>query len=472
MKLVLNSKWFYVIFWSLILILFVSRAMPYWMHGPFGFGYDVGIYKHVFEGIRTLPDVLGSEVYPFPSFLAYLVNLLGLPVDWLLYHAHILFSVLVVVPLYFLTKDLFGKVAGLLAIVIFTISYTQVFGSEFYLYKAELGAIFMLASLLFYMRRSYWFFLFVVLLGLTQLPQYIVMVAGIGTAAFFGLWKDYKYNFLVLLSFVLAFDFVAILSPHHIWNAWDVVQGSLLGEAVLSSHHSGLFISLREFLGKESVVFLLAASGFVLTLKKKGVLALQASLAFVTLVVVARLFFENRFVLEMHFLLIPFAAYFIYKVFKAVVEEKGLSEKVWALGGVALVFISGYIVYGYYLTTRAALSEYEQWALQVINEKEDSKNIMVSSSIYAPWAYGFSGKTTLAPGIFSSVWSYEDQVEYFTGEAEDRALMLLDIAKKRGKFYLFEGQSQDRSFIEAESECITKIFDVGDATVYEVIPCP
>ena len=223
----LKINWFYVFLGVLFLILLINRSFPYYLYGPFGFGYDTGIYRKEFLEILSFSQVFNSPVDIFPAFLAYLFNLLHLPMNWLLYDLYIVFSAFIAVPLYLLTKEYFGKYVGAVAVVIFTVSYIQVVASEFYLYKTIIGAIFMLYAFYFYAKKSYKFYVFVFLLALTQLPQLLLLVLGVGVAALFGGKKNLKFNLIGLLVLVAAGGLLLIFRSDYMLGALDLAISTL-----------------------------------------------------------------------------------------------------------------------------------------------------------------------------------------------------------------------------------------------------
>ena len=462
---ILNDKWFWILMVVLFGILAFSRAMPYLLHGPFGFGYDVGIYKNKFDSVVSLNDVLNSAIYPLPTFLAYLFNLLGIPLKYLMYHAHILFSVLVAVPLYLLTKEFFGRTAGISAIAIFTVSYSQILASEFYLYKAVLGAVFLLFALLYYSRKSWLFYLFAGLLALTQLPQFLVLAVGVGIAGVFGFKKYWKFHLVGVVLLLLVMGGLYLLAPQHIDAGVKIMKGAF-GEVGnwKQSHYSGLFSSFEVFLEREFLFILMGIGGLILSYGKKGVLALQGSLLFVFGVVVFELFFEKRFVVELGLLLIPFMGCFLAYVFRKVLKV----ERMKVVVSVVMVMMTGLLTFSYYRTTFPSLTPYEVWAMDVVRETDDVDSFFVPNTFYAPWMYGFSGKTVMAPGIFKSVWGIEEWSKYNSTSGEERAKMLIELADKHGDYLLYLGIRGSQGEIDLSSGLIEKIFDVNRALVYKV----
>lgn len=463
-----TSKWFYALMILVVLVLVVIRSFPYLLHGPFGFGYDTGIYKKTFEGMTSFSAVLSSQVYFLPSLIAYLFNLLHLPMDILLYYVYILFSCLIAWPLYLLTREFFGKIAGVVAVAIFAISYVQVFASEYYLFKAMIGAFFMLFGFYYYVKKSNWFYVFSVLLALTQLPQFLILLAGTGVASVFEFGKNKRFV-LGLWGFMIAGVLaVFLLTPQHLINGWLAVYGAL-NHLPNNANQVGSFMNPMEFLFRESVILAMALAGFIISCRKKGLLSLQIAVVVLGIIIFCKLFFQNRFVVEMGLLLIPFAAGLVAYFYERYLARKKILV---VISVVVLLVIIGLATKFHYQTTYPALNKDEQWALNVINDKTDGKYVLVSNSYYAPWMYGFSNKITLAPGIFESVWELPDWVKFIKAPKVEKARTLIDLANHYGKIYLFEGARQNRSMYQEASPLIKRIFDINGVVIYEISPSP
>lgn len=450
----------------LFLILLINRSFPYFLYGPFGFGYDMGIYKKTFEEVLKLSDIFAAPVDVLPSFLAFLFNYLQIPLNYLLYHFHIFASVFLAVPLYLLTREYFGKTPAIVAVGIFSISYVQVFASEFYLFKAVLGASFLLFSFYFYYKKSYLFYLTAFLLALTQLPQLLLLAVGVGIATFFGGKKNFVFNLVGFLVVAAAVAILLVYKSEYFFGALNIIVSSLSGVEEVASHNKGLFMTLPAYLHRSYIIVAAGVIGLLLSLRDKKAIAFQAATVFVLVVVFLKLFFENRFIVELDLLLIPFASFFFVYLVDEVLKNKFVKIS----ASVFLLTVSVGLSYWYYVTTFPALTVYEVWAIDVINERDDAQYDMVTNTLYAPWLYGFSNKETMAPGIFESVWTFDQWVEYTSAGGEEKAKMITDIADKYGKFYLFEGVREPKSGIDEYSERVRKIFEVNGATVFEVLP--
>lgn len=462
-----TSRWFYPLLIFVIGLLVIIRSLPYFLYGSFGFGYDTGIYKNVFEHFTTFSSVFSSQIYVFPAFLAYFVNLIGIPVDWLLYYGYIWFSILIAWPLYLLTREFFGKVVGLVAVAIFAVSYVQVFASEYYLFKEMLGGIFMLFGFFYYVKKSNWFYLFAALTALTQLPLFLILALGVGISGLFNLKKDLEFNLkgLAMLSVVVAF--LVAFVPQHLETAFNVVMGALEDTSGFDPHQSGSFISVGVFLQTEWLLLIFGALGFSVSLKKRKIFPLHFSVVLLSIIVFFQLFFERRYLITLSLLMIPYEAYLLTLCYSITIKKLK-----WAKYPLAGAFV-GFLVLAtgfHYLTTYPSLNDEEQWALQVLIEKTDSEYVMATNSYYAPWLYGFSGKTTLAPGIFVSPWSLEDWNKYTKGDEVFKANALIAIANQYGKYYVMEGARQVYTRADKGSDLVKRIFDVNGVRIYEVFP--
>lgn len=462
----LEDKWFYIVFGLMIVFLTCSRAAPYILHGPFGFGYDTGIYKKTFEDIKNFSDIFTSQVYILPSFLAWVFNLLHIPMGILLYFVHIFSSVFLAIPLYVLTKEYYGRKAGLVAVMIFSISYVQLFASEFYLYKAVMGAIFMLYAFYYYTKKSKLFYLFTGLLALTQLPQLVLLVFGVGIASLIEFKKNLKFNLIWIGVVIFGILFTFVFAPQHILNAWDVIYARFTGVTAYDMHQAGMFMPFAEFLSSEFILLFLAFAGIVLSFKRREMWPLIFATLFVLFIILGKIFFENRYVMEMELMIIPFASFMVVKILGKFLEK----PRIKVLLTIVLLIVSFLGSLYWVFTTYPALSKSDIWALDVIKQKTDAEYVFVTHTFYAPWVYGFTGKTVIAPGIFKSVWDFDEYMKYKNGSIIERMQMLLDLSRKYGKFYLFQGFRERDERFKDRSPLIKEVFFATGSRVYQISP--
>lgn len=461
-----KKHWLKFLLGILFAILLFERAIPYILHGPFGFGYDTGIYKHTFDGIQNFSDIFTAQTSPIPALLAYLTNLLHLPMSIVLYYLYIFFCFFIAVPLYLLAKECFNKETALLAVVFFTVSYTQIFAADFYLFKAILGAIFLLFAFYYYIRKSKLFYLFTALLMLTQLPQILILGVGVLFGSVVDFKKNLKFNLTAVGVFVGSFLLLSLMSWPTVSSMFIVFWKSFTDPAALqySSHSTGLFFPLNIYLKRDLWLFLAGEIGIILAYKNGKTLPLISAVVFLIIVVFDGLFFANRFIVEMSLLLIIFGAYMFTKVFVPLLKKVKILR---FIAAIVLVVISSFATFYYFNHISSTLTKHEIGAIKIIEGKPDGYS-MVVDTFYAPWLYGFSGKIVLAPGIFESIWNFEQFMEYQNATEEERIKTLLDLSDKYGKIYLFEGIRQRKDFLNGGR--IKKIYDVYGARVYEIDP--
>lgn len=457
---------YWLLFAILFLILLFERAIPYILHGPFGFGYDTGIYKKTFEGMVSFSDVLTvGNISPLPAFLAYVSNLLHLPISFITYYLYIFFSAFVSVPLYLLVKECFKKrEIAIVAVVLFIVSYTQAFASEFYLYKAIMGSSFLLFAFYYYIKKSYWFYLFTLLLAFTQLPHLLILGFGVFIGTLVDFKKNLKFNLIAFGVFLISFVLLLLVSWKNVYGMFGVFWDYFVGTNLVSTtvDKAGLFFPLSIYIKKEFWIFLLGIIGVILSRKNDKVVPLIASVAFLVVFVFNKIFFENRFIILMSLFFIIFAAYVVVQVFSKSLKQKYFR---WT-SAFLLILISLVSSFYYYRVIPPTLTPYEIGAIKTIEAKTDTDYVMVVDTFYAPWLYGFSGKTVLAPGLFKSVWNMPQFGKYIKAARVERIKMLLDVSDEYGKFYLFEGHRQ--AMDELGSPRIKKIYDIYGARIYAI----
>lgn len=451
-----------IIIASLFILIFLLRAWPFILHGPFGFGYDIGIYKKIFEDTKNFSEIFQSNYDFIPGLLAYLGNKLQITSAFSTYYFYIFISVFLGFAIYKLTKEYFGKIVAIVALALFAVSYAQVLASEFYLFKAILGANFMLFAFYFYAKKSWWFYLFLLFTAFTQLPHILLLGSGILTASIFNLKKDFKYNATALIVLLLSAAILLVFKNHQIANAIYVVLQSIKKDFGFDNNFTGLFMTLRGYLKVGWPILSFSLLGLILTYNQKKILPFQISTTVVILIVFLQLFFQNRFIFEMDLMLIPFAAYAIVWIFAKKPNFKH---------GFFLLLITLSVSFYYFSTTYASLSKAEIEALKIIENKKDSNFVMVSNDYYSTWPSGFTGKNVIAPAMYNEVWTFDELLKYHNSKPADKAKILIDIAKKYGPFYLFEGRIQYYySDLSPFSKKITKIFSRDNVKVYKISP--
>jgi len=338
----------------------------------------------------------------------------------------------------------------------------------------------MLFAFHYYARRSWKFYPFTFLLALTQLPQLLILTVAIGISTFVNIKKEFKYHVTLIGVAVGAFLFLLILTPQHITNGLAFVRDAMFGEARVDSLQVGYLMTISEFIKKEFIIILLGITGLVLSIKnslknplKNALLPLYIAILFLSIVVFGKLFFERRYIMELDLLILPFAAYALATGYEWVVKELEFEKthsgnnklvKGFKIACIVIMFIVP-IAFGIYrfVTFTPSLTTSEQKALKFIANQPDTNYAMVTNGMIAPWVYGFSGKETLAPGIFTSAMDYEQFKTYHSSKAEEKASILQGVANKYGDFYLFVGESQRKEQTALSSIATTVDYEDGDS---------
>ena len=124
----------FLIFFSLLLMLFF-RLIPY-KNGSVPLGYDLGLYRYAILHGLEFKDLWILSGGMEPGFL-YLMEVLKIifDVDFILKVVFLFFSLLLGISIWIYTKRSFGKLAGIISLVIYSLSVVQFKVFSFLYYK-------------------------------------------------------------------------------------------------------------------------------------------------------------------------------------------------------------------------------------------------------------------------------------------------------------------------------------------------
>ena len=124
----------FLIFFSLFLMLFF-RLIPY-KNGSVPLGYDLGLYRYAILHGLEFKDLWILSGGMEPGFL-YLMEVLKIifDVDFILKVVFLFFSLLLGISIWIYTKRSFGKLAGIISLVIYSLSVVQFKVFSFLYYK-------------------------------------------------------------------------------------------------------------------------------------------------------------------------------------------------------------------------------------------------------------------------------------------------------------------------------------------------
>jgi hypothetical protein len=448
-----------------IACLIFARLYVYMKYGVFGFGFDYGIYKHEFESLLSFKDVVFSQIYFIPAFIAFALNKFGVPMHFYLDYFYLFLCVLAGLSCFYVAKRQFGLRTAVVALMIFTVSYVQVFAAQFYLFKAVFSASFFVLGMYLYSVKSYFFIPVISVVALTQLPQFLILAFATGVCSLIDYRKNKKFIILLWSIFAVIGCLLLVVFGEQVRAGVDLVWKALLDSPTTEKHQSGLFVNLKYYLSVSYWIFVPAVIGLFLLLRKQleRYLVYLIGIGSLLLIIWFKLFFEDRYVFELDLLLIPFAAYFIVDLYKLISSK-------FVKGIYLFVLISWFVVLNFYYfsTSYPSLNSHEAWGVEVIQERTEADKVLVLNTSYATWMYGFSDKTVLSPGMFESVWNFEEWAKFNQSDDEGKRQALREVYEKYGTYYLYVGRFDKKiDFTNYESQ-FQKLYDIGGVAVYLV----
>lgn len=456
------NKLKYLLLGLLFTVLIVSRIWSYWNFGEFGFGFDYGIYKAEFERLNSFKDVLAQQIYFLPSFLALVFNKLGLPLAIYMDYFYLFCSISIGGVISFIAYKKWGYLAAVLALGFFTVSFAQLYGSQFYIFKAILGAPFFLLGFYLYSIKSYWFLLAFSVLALIQLPQALVLGVASFVSSFFDFSKNRKFVTKLWLVYILVGILFLVIFRDQLLAAVNLVVSAIMNVETVEKHQSGLFITFAEYFYSSYWILLPGLSGLITAFlkNKKENLVYFVGILFLLIVIGFKLFFEERYIFELDLLLLLFAAYFVFEILSG--GRKIVKFSAW------LILIVGFLYLNFYnlVSARPTLTDAEVWAIESIKENQTVDRVLVVNSFYATWMYGFSDKIVMSPGMFENVWSYDEYVSFISNPMNHMP-ELKRIHSAYGDYLLFLGVRDTKLLLDLNAN-IKPVFNFNQVEVYLV----
>ena len=459
-------KW--LIFIPIIIIL-VSRTVPFlFFEAPLG--YDTGLYRKTIEIYQSSLPYLPSGVDQIGIFLITdLLGLFGFSIDQILFGFHILADLFLGIGIYILVKKFFNLNAAIYSFFLFAVSVTQFQAYWFMFYKNILALFLMLVSFWLLKKKS-WLVIPVAgfMGGVHSMTFFLFVLIFI---AHFVFNRHKKYCFISGISILFVALSLYIYNFSGILNLFPEVNPSKLFQPEVI--YGGRFFDFSAYLHLSVFYFPFAVLGFIYLIKKREFDYLFFWFLINFLIVYLGFFFHNRFIVFLDIIAIILAGAAIDKILnrislniypaenscrktgitndKIIVRAMARTANIIPFNGVynkiaVLILIFGmiYFLMGNVLSTKPLISKGELNEIKSLDTvTEENAFVMSTISHYSPWIYGYSGRKTIAPGLFQydTKWSREEwDIFWATDDLEIRH-NLLDRYEK--PLYIFVGDWQE-----------------------------
>ncbi len=421
------------LFFLAVAIVIGTRVYPFLSGHPAPLGYDTGIYKFEFEqAFKNLPG-FSMGIHPGLFLLGDMLHLFGATSDFLMREGFIISSVLIVIMVFLTAKEYFGKNAGILASLIYAFSNIQFDAYTYVLYKNTIGISFLLLSLILIRRRSYLLLPIGLFLAILQ-PTHFLILGGTLFCMWIWNWRNVKDRifFLVHGCMVGALALgVFLLNTDLIIAAINLLKGN-------DPLKEGVFLGFAEGIDRLSLYIPIAVLGIIHGIREKKNQPLIISTVLVGLIVILRLFFFRRYLIEFDVLLITFAGAGLARIINKIFSRK---YYIGIFSMVCVMYITLHVAHVAYY--QPFISHSELLKIQVLcSTTEENTLVMSTHSYYSPWLRGFSCREVFAPGLFErNTWPRE-QWDIFWGASPEERLQLMKKTFDGERIYIFVGEQQ------------------------------
>ena len=423
-----------------IIFILVLRIIPY-LNNSIPLGYDTGLYKYGIEhGLQNMDKWIlqgGME----PGFL-YLMSFfkLFLSSQFILTYLFIIFCLFLGLAIYFFTKEYFGDLEAVIAVLIYAVSIIQFKVFELMYYKNIMALSLMLFSFYFLKKADklkfrVLFIAFAVMVGTIHRPTFYILGLSYFLYAFISPYKEKKYNFNLLKNNILnGIIILALTSLFYLGKFMPAITSMfspVLSSLINPGESPGTFISFFSYQFLTLAYLPFAILGFFVLAKRRQFNILFFWTLINAVIVYFQLFFFNRFIIHLDIALIILASV----SFAMLIKEK---KKLGIVLLIVLLFSAGIMNLNYSLNSKPLISQTQLDLIQQLSQTEQNSWVMSISSQYSPWLQGYSGRKVIAPGLFDyNLWTEAQWQEFWTTQDKNETISLMSVYNK--PIYLFIG---------------------------------
>jgi len=469
--------------WVILLAVFLFglciRLLPY-IHTQVPLGYDAGIYKYIFEVYaNNLPQIPESTLPLWvremsPQGLPVLANALhtvaGTNATQLLHYLFPLLGAFLVFPVFILARSFFGERTGLIASVLYAVSYTQFTTFTFLYFKQVLGLIFLLFAIYALEKKRYVLLaLMFAALGIFHRPEFLLM------ALILIPYLIIKRDWRVLYS---AVGTAALIAPFWLLRL-DINLGMLQGvfATAVTNIQTGTATGGGAFPGFDiyqdvSLAYLpFALIGAIYLIIKRSWNSLFLYFVINLAIVIFQLFFFNRYIISLDVAMVILAALGINVI---LLHRQRNTKTVGAAVSIVVIIMiivaSGVPTLIQANSVKPLINDEQLHTIEWLAQNTEPDAYILASTYDAPWVLGWSNRRVIAPGLFH--WNRHNKQEWFDFfETDDLREVKQFLNRYRGTIYIYYSRNED-SYLGLEkfdNECFNKIKD-EQAVVYKYVP--
>ncbi|MDA1208412.1 MAG: hypothetical protein O2904_00060 [bacterium] len=423
-----------VAFLALIALLLVKFFAPLFLYDV-PLGYDPGIYRYLFlTHANGLPPFILADIQPWATSHPLGLFILsspfikaGVPVDWFLGWIWNLVPALLLLSFSSISAKKWGSSVGVAVLIIGILSQPYYDGFSGMYWKAYASLAWMIFTFYLLEKKSPWAVITGVMTLVTHNQTGLLFALSVGLWWVLSVskhWRSPKWQRATLGGLIVCAIAYIIYAPviHVAIMPHLIPLLTLRGENV----PAGSFPPALFYVRLQPLIFILGVYGFVQSLYKDRSLSLWHSAALISAIFVfAKLYFYNRFFLQLDFFLIPFAAVALSHFWTR------YSAHTLRVGIVFIVLVQGFFSYRVMQLRQPEIDEETYDLVTHLHEVVPSgTSVIALENKSATWMVGWLPDNNVAgPGLFWLNWTYDHWEKLILGTDAERKVLLSKLRK-------------------------------------------
>ena len=431
------------IYMSIILIfifIIAVRLIPY-AENLVPLGYDLGYYKYAIDlYLNTLPGIPEAslplwvkQMHEQGFFVLFdtLHIFTGMDSLQALLYLPPVICALLVLPIFILTRRIFDEKIALLACALYAVSYTQFTAFTFMYLRNILGLFFLLFALYALEKKRYALIaVMFAALGIYHRPEFLIF--SLVLTGYFLKNRDIKLIYTTALTAILIAPFwlprIEIYLPFLSGISNSAIQ-SFQGEPL----GGGTFFDFGQYEWVSLAYLPFGIIGAIYLIYRKMWNPLLFYFMINGIIVIFKLFFHNRLIIDFDMVLLILASAGITYTFLACRRKPRIAGIIF----IGLIIIScGIITLQNALEVKPLMNENQIRSLEWLSENTREDAYILTTSHDAPWALAWGKRKILAPGLFEWDESGKKKWLEFLGTGNSTAAQEF-LKKYNGDVYIY-----------------------------------
>jgi hypothetical protein len=339
-------------------------------------------------------------------------------------------------------------------------------------FRNILGMAMMLFSIYFLGKSKtnkkylWWFVIIGGLLGAMHMATFYIFGLAYFFYAILSPYKNKRYNFKELRRNVLRGIFILLIAGSFYLGkfseaVFNIAPGVLEGFAK-PGQASGTFIDFFTYQFSVLAYLPFTLLGLFSHIKNKKFNMITLGTLITLAIVYFQFFFFNRFIIHLDIFLIILAG----------LGGSILIQNKKRLGTILLVIIfisSAFAIFNHANNVQNVISENEIQTIEYLQNTPEGSFVMSTDKIYSPWILGYSGRKTIAPGLFDyNLHNKKEWINFWTTDNIEEIRSFMDSYEK--PLYIFIGEKQRNNLAQFnESGCFEVYLEDDDNFIYSYI---